>query len=399
MRFMSEAVNGDMREIVRHFTPNWFAANMGTGILALMLSLFPYGHWGQLSIARGLWIINAVFFTVFALLFIGRGIFYPQSFRRIFDHPIQSLFLGAIPMGFATIINGFFLIWPLSATTLQIATSFWWIDVLLSLASVLIVPFFMFTSQGHSMERMTAAWLLPVVPPEVAAASGGLLAPHLTVAAAQNVIFTSYALWAISVPLALSILAILLLRLTLHKLPHQDMAVSAWLPLGPLGTGAMAMLTLGNADPQVFTGNLAGMAHFALHGGLFIAMMLWGYGLWWMLIAIFFTLRYLREGLPFNMGWWGFTFPLGVFNSSTYLLADHTGYWLFAPLGAFFTLLLAFFWIVVTKKSFWGMWTGRLFRAPCLAEETCLSQETGLPETGLAAFAPITEDLMSELRK
>ncbi len=399
MGFLSEVPKGDVREVVRHFTPNWFAANMGTGILALMLSLFPYGHWGQLDIARGLWLINAFFFTLFALLFVGRGVFYPQSFRRIFDHPIQSLFLGAIPMGFATIINGFFLIWPLSPTTLQIATLFWWIDVLLSLASVLIVPFFMFTSQGHSMERMTAAWLLPVVPPEVAAASGGLLAPHLSGIAAQNVIFTSYALWAISVPLALSILTILLLRLTLHKLPHQDMAVSAWLPLGPLGTGAMAMLTLGHADPLVFTGKLAGMAHFALQGGLFIAMLLWGYGLWWLLIAIFFTLRYLREGLPFNMGWWGFTFPLGVFNSATYLLADHTGYWLFAPLGAVFTLLLAFFWVVVTQKSFVGMWTGRLFRAPCLAEETCLSQETGLPQTGLRVTSPPSEDLMKTLRQ
>ena len=35
----------------------------------------------------------------------------------------------------------------------------------------------MFTRQTHGLERMTAVWLLPVVASEVAAVSGGLLAP------------------------------------------------------------------------------------------------------------------------------------------------------------------------------------------------------------------------------
>lgn len=372
MGFLSNVPNGDIRQVIRHFTPNWFTANMGTGILALMLALFPYGHWGQAEIAKALWCINSFFFALFSILFLSRAIFYFRDFQKLFDHPVQSLFIGAIPMGFATIINGFFIIWPLRPESLAVATAFWWMDVILALTSVLLVPYFMFTSQGHSMERMTAAWLLPIVPPEVTAASGGLVAPHLASAAAENVIYMSYVLWAISVLLAMGILAILLLRLTLHKLPHQDMAVSSWLTLGPLGTGAMAMITLGNADFASFHGALAEMAHFAQMAGLMIALLLWGFGLWWMCMAIFFTLRYLREGLPFNMGWWGFTFPLGVFNAATYLLADKTGFWVFQPLGAVFTILLAFFWVIVTRKSFLGMWTGRLFRAPCLSEETGL---------------------------
>ena len=40
-------------------------------------------------------------------------------------------------------------------------------------------PFLMFTRQDHSMEKMTAVWLLPVVAAEIAAVSAGLLAPHL----------------------------------------------------------------------------------------------------------------------------------------------------------------------------------------------------------------------------
>nr|WP_226834067.1 hypothetical protein [Acidithiobacillus ferrooxidans] len=247
MKWMTESPSNDPREIIRHFTPNWFAATMGTGILALMLAEFPYGNWGQLLLAKGLWTINGFFFVLFSLLFMGRAVFYPASFRRLFQHPVQSLFIGAIPMGFATLINGLIIIWPVTAFSLQITTDLWWVDVALALFSVLLLPFFMFTAQEHSVERMTAAWLLPIVPPEVAAASGGLLAQHLQSSQAITVIYVSYILWAISVLLSMGILAILLLRLTLHKLPHRDMAVSAWLPLGPLGTGAMAMITLGLA--------------------------------------------------------------------------------------------------------------------------------------------------------
>ena len=55
----------------------------------------------------------------------------------------------------------------------------------------------------------------------------------------------------------------------------------------------------------------------ALIGGL----ILWGYGVWWLSLAILKTVRYLRQGLPFNLGWWGFTFPLAVYTLATLALA------------------------------------------------------------------------------
>jgi tellurite resistance protein TehA-like permease len=208
-------------------------------------------------------------------------------------------------------------------------------------------------------------------PPEVAAASGGLVAQHLAPILGTSVIFVSYVLWAISVSLSMGILTILFLRLTLHKLPHVDMAVSAWLPLGLLGTGAMAMITLGAASRHIFSlTDLAPMALLWQEAGVMVALVLWGFGLWWMIMAIVFTLRYLREGLPFNMGWWGFTFPLGVFDSATYLLAKETHFSPFLYLGTAFTVLLAVFWVIVTKRSLSGMWTARLFRDPSLSIET-----------------------------
>lgn len=371
MSFFSAAPGNDPKEIIRHFTPNWFAATMGTGVLALMLGNFPYGQPALTVVAQALWCVNVLFFTLFSLMFLARALFFPESFRRLFHHPVQPLFIGCIPMGFATIVNGMITLWPISAASMVWTNAMWWIDVALSVISVLVVPFYMFTAQEHRMERMTAAWLLPIVPPEVAAASGGLVAQHLAPALGTSVIFVSYVLWAISVLLSMGILTILFLRLTLHKLPHVDMAVSAWLPLGPLGTGAMAMITLGAASHHVFSlTDLAPMALLWQDAGVLVALLLWGLGLWWMTMAIVFTLRYLREGLPFNMGWWGFTFPLGVFDSATYLLAKETQYSPFLYLGTAFTVLLAVFWVIVTKRSLSGMWTARLFRDPSLSIET-----------------------------
>jgi tellurite resistance protein TehA-like permease len=51
----------------------------------------------------------------------------------------------------------------------------------------------MFTRQSHTIEQMTGVWLLPVVAAEVAAVSGGLLAPHLADAHLQlTVLVMSY---------------------------------------------------------------------------------------------------------------------------------------------------------------------------------------------------------------
>jgi tellurite resistance protein TehA-like permease len=208
--------------MVRQFTPNWFTATMGTGILALALNQFPLYVPGLHAIAQSLWMLNIGLFLLFSGLYLARWTFYPKEAKRIFGHSVVSMFFGAIPMGLATIINGFLVfgipIWGGAALT--IATVLWWADIVMSIICGVLIPFLMFTEQDHSLEKMTAVWLLPIVAAEVAAASGALLASHMAdQQAAVAVIVISYALWAFSVPVAMSILVILLMRLVLHNLP------------------------------------------------------------------------------------------------------------------------------------------------------------------------------------
>ncbi|RDL13724.1 C4-dicarboxylate transporter/malic acid transport protein [Pseudomonas jessenii] len=359
------------REVIRQFTPNWFAATMGTGVLALALANLPVAIPGLHALAEGLWLFNILLFTLFTVAYAARWILFFDEARRIFGHSTVSMFFGTIPMGLATIINGFLLFglprW--GEGVIQLAEVLWWIDVAMSLACGVLIPYMMFTRQEHSIDQMTAVWLLPVVAAEVAAASGGLLAPHLTNAHSQLVVLTtSYVLWAFSLPVAFSILTILLLRMALHKLPHENMAASSWLALGPIGTGALGMLLMGAEAPAIFAANgLPGIGEIASGIGLVAGITLWGFGLWWMLMALLITVRYLRDGIPFNLGWWGFTFPLGVYSLATLKLASTLNLGFFSVVGCVLVTLLAVMWLIVGKRTVQGAWRGELFVSPCIA--------------------------------
>lgn len=355
--------------VIRNFTPNWFATTMGTGILSVALAQFP-GHPWLFAMGQALWLFNILLFVTCTTLYTARWLLYFHEASRVFSHSVVSMFFGCIPMGLATIINGFLIygIPHIGDTAVAIATTLWWIDVTLSLACGLAIPFMMFTRQSHSIDQMTAVWLLPIVASEVAAVSGGLLLPHIADAQTQlTVLMTSLVLWACSVPLAMSVLVILFLRMAVHKLPHVNMAASSWLALGPIGTGALGLLVMSQTGPAVLSANGLASVAPAFGGASFLgAILLWGYGIWWLATAVLITLRYLREGLPFNIGWWGYTFPLGVFAVATLRLSTMVPMSSIAIFGAVLVTALVCMWLLVAAKTIKGTLDRSLFVSPCL---------------------------------
>jgi C4-dicarboxylate transporter/malic acid transport protein len=352
-----------LRDVVRQFTPNWFSVTMGTGALALALNQIALPVPAIYDVAGGLWLLDILLFALFTVIYAARWIFFFDEARRIVRHSVLSMFFGAIPMGFATIINGL-LIFGVGKLAVSIAHGLWWLDVIMSVICGLSVPFFMFTLQEHSIEKMTGVWLLPVVAAEVAAVSGALLLPHLSPSEAFTVLILCYALWAFSVPVAMSILVILLLRLALHKLPDEDMAASGWLALGPIGTGALGLVLLGGNAPPVFAAaGLSGVGDVAVGLGIIGGTMLWGYGAWWLLLAVLKTAWYLRDGMPFNLGCWGFTFPLGVYSLATLALAHATRLSFFSVIGGVLVACLTVLWLIVAVLTIVSACDGHLLIA------------------------------------
>jgi C4-dicarboxylate transporter/malic acid transport protein len=358
-------------EMVRQFTPNWFAATMGTGVLALVLVQLPGVGSGLRPLGEGLWWFDVALFTLFSGLYAARWILFGYEARRIFGHSVVSMFIGTIPMGLATILNGalVFALPRFGMNVVQVVEALWWLDVAMAVACGVGIPYLMFTRQQHTIDGMTAVWLLPVVAAEVAAVTGGLLAPHLADPAHQFVVLTtSYALWAYSVPVAFGILALLILRMALHKLPPASVAASSWLALGPIGTGALGMLVMGGDAPGIFAAHgLAAVGVVAQGVGVLGGLLLWGFGLWWLFLAILITIRYFRAGVPFNLGWWGYTFPLGVYTVATLRLATTLHVSVFGFFGMFLAAALAAMWAVVMARTLHGGWKGHLFVSPCIA--------------------------------
>jgi C4-dicarboxylate transporter/malic acid transport protein len=359
-------------QIVRQFTPNWFTVTMGTGILSLALNQAPFATPTLSIFAEGLWVLNIGLFLTFCILYAAHWIFFAKEASYIFSHSVMSMFFGAIPMGLATIINGMlaFGVPHWGAEAVMIAEALWWLDMAMAIACGVLIPFLMFTRQDHSIEKMTAIWLLPIVAAVVAASSAGALAPHIADShAALRILMLGYALWAYSVPLAMSILVILLLRLVLHKLPHRDMAASGWLSLGPIGTGALGLLLLGASAPRICAeAGIPAIGDIAAGVGVLGGVVLWGYGVWWWLLADLMTLRYAREGIPFNLGWWGFTFPVGVYAVATLTLARQTHLEFLTVIGSGLVIRLAIVWTFIAARTLHGAWHRYLFISPGLAK-------------------------------
>ena len=162
-------------------------------------------------------------------------------------------------------------------------------------------------------------------------------------------------------------ITILMLRLALHQLPGKELAITGWLALGPIGTGALALLVLGNeAQSLLAQFGLIDFGTALQQLGLFSSLVLLGFGFWWFAIAVLITLSHLKNRLPFNLGWWALTFPLGVFTLAIFNLAQQMQLELIRNIGLGFASILIVLWSMVMLKTLVGVYNGGLFFSPCL---------------------------------
>ncbi len=214
----------------------------------------PHRFEGQTIIATIFYVLNIILFLVFLALSVARYTLYPWVWMRMLTHSGQSLFVGTFPMGLATIINATVLIAvpAYGNWAIQLAWALWWIDVALSVLTCFGVPMMMFHVHTISLDKMTAAWLLPIVPTVVAAASGALVSTTLSPEHAFITLMVSYALWGVGMSLSFLVMAIYIHRLAVHKLPTSEVIVSAFLPLGPLGQGAFGIIEMSQSGRTVY---------------------------------------------------------------------------------------------------------------------------------------------------
>ncbi|CAL5869231.1 uncharacterized protein PFLUO_LOCUS3459 [Penicillium psychrofluorescens] len=346
---------------------------MGTGIVSILLHNLPYNGIWLYWISVVIFALNVVLFVTGCVISALRYILYPEVFGVMITHSVQSMFIGTFPMGLTTIINMIcFVCVPVWGEWVPyFAWGLWIFDAAVSVLTAVSLPFLLMAHGGEThLSSMTAVWLLPIVTCVVGASSGAIVAEVLpNTQYALWTILVSYILWGIGVPLALMVMVIYLQRLTLHKLPPKAVIVSMFLPLGPLGQGGYGAMKLGQCAqaifPQTHTLEQASGPMFYTIGFL-VALILWSFGLVWLFFASASIAR--SRTFPFNIGWWGFTFPLGVFASSTCQLGSELPSRFFDVLGTILSLCVVGLWIMVSIGTLKGVVSGKLFLAPCLAD-------------------------------
>lgn len=122
---------------------------MGTGIVSILLNTLPYNGQWLYWISIVIFAFNVLLFGVFLTISILRYLLYPDIFSVMITHPAQSLFLGTLPMGFATIINMFCFVcvpvWGEWAS--YFAWVMWIIDAAVSVLTCFGIPFIMYVHQ------------------------------------------------------------------------------------------------------------------------------------------------------------------------------------------------------------------------------------------------------------
>ncbi|KZT41726.1 hypothetical protein SISSUDRAFT_1042532 [Sistotremastrum suecicum HHB10207 ss-3] len=368
---------------IRHFTPSWFAASMGTGAVSLIFHNFPYGSKTTLRyIATGFFVLDLCLFVSFNALSITRYVMYPQIWGLMIRHPVQSLFLACYPMAFATIIGeslNLYQDWNLGGVSfLYFIWGMCLLNVILTMTSTFGLLYYTITRHKQSLESMTAVWLLPVVQPVVGASTTATMAAVLLDVSPRHALLTlclAFGQLMIGLPLAFMIGTIYLLRLIVYGLPSSPFITSMFLILGPLGQGGIAFIRIseviadmsaaGLLPPPFFTDPYT--ASIVKFMGLTMALFLWCFGLWWSFFAIAAIIEvFSRNRVPFGVPFWGMTFPIGVYVLLTLQLAVTLDSKFFRVTGTILGLALILLWACIFVRTVFLAFEGSMFYAPCL---------------------------------
>lgn len=348
--------------------PNWFAAVMGTGIVANAAATLPVSVPGLRVAARGVWMLDVV---LLAVVLVATAIHWGQhrdTARGHLDDPVMSHFYGAPAMALMTVGAGALLVGqPVVGVSVAVgmASLLWLAGTLMGLWTAVAVPVRAFTTHDVAPDSAFGGWLMPVVPPMVSAATGPLLLPHLPAGQWRLALqLACTMMFGLTLVASLVIITLIWGRLVQHKVGPAATVPTLWIVLGPLGQSVTASHTLGVAAPSVLPEPF-GSAFEAM--GLVFGLPMWGFAMLWLAIAATVTIRTLRSGLPFTLTWWSFTFPVGTVVTGTSGLAVTTGasFLSVAALVLYAGLLVA--WGTVAFRTARGVWDGRLLRRSTLS--------------------------------
>lgn len=172
---------GVMVTAVRHLGPNWYAAVMGTAIVATAGNSLPVHLPGLRTICAAVWLLSLLLLVT---LLCARALHWrhhaDQARAHLLD-PTVAPFYGCLAMALLAVGGGALTVgryWIGTGAAVALDTVLF-TGTVVGLAAAVAVPYLMATGHKAQAQHATPVWLLPLVAPMVSAALGPLLVPHL----------------------------------------------------------------------------------------------------------------------------------------------------------------------------------------------------------------------------
>ncbi len=336
-------------QLIKNFTPSWFASVMGTGILAIT-SLFYSQYIPFLkNLAYILFYFNIALFFALLLPWALRWIFFREDALKDLKHPVISNFYATIAIGMLVLAADFIVI----GKNMIIGEAFWFTGTLLTLFFGILTPYIMFKGEHVKLDHINPAWFIPSVGLIVIPIAGSLIISQFSGLMQEFVIFLNYFGWGAGFFIYLSLSAIAMYRFILHHPLPNFLAPTIWINLGPVGAGTVALINL-----------IKNSSFITIKEPFFVfGLLFWGFGVWWVIMAIAMTLHYIKRlKLPYAMSWWAFTFPLGAYVSASHAVSQLFKIKLIDYIGFSLYWLLIAFWLVTFVKTIIHAYHGTLFK-------------------------------------
>ena len=337
------------QQLVRNFAPSWFAAVMGTGVLALGVGFLSHRFAPLATVALGLHWFNVALFLLLLLPWTLRWFHARPQAAGALVHPVIGNFVPTVAIALLVLSVQFVQL----VKTPEIALPLWWTGTALAFGFSFLILFKQFLGEQVMLDHVTPGMFIPPVGLVVIPVAGAPLALAAGGAAQGWMLLACYVGLGSGALLWLALQAITMFRFVLHKPMPGPMVPTFWINLGPLGVMPISLIALADATPFI-----ADKVPFHV-----AALLLWGFGAWWLCMAALLTYSYWkRNQLPFALSWWAFTFPTGAFAVASFKLSG------LIPLPGIFAVgvvafgLLALFWSVTLARSVRGALDGSLFQ-------------------------------------
>jgi tellurite resistance protein TehA-like permease len=299
-------------DVVKDFSPAYFAMVMATGIVSLAAFVLQ-----MTLIARVLFAVNMLAYLVIAILTVARIVCYPRAFfSDMIDHQRGPGFLTFVAA--SCVLGSQFVVIDANyeaAVVLWVLSAVFWIVLIYAV-------FAAFSVKEHKptlAEGINGGWLLAVVSTQSIAVLGALIAAHWPQPYRLELNFLALSMWLWGGMLYIWMIALIFYRYTFFEFSPGDLSPPYWINMGAMAISTLAgALLISNASPSA--PYLYSLLPF-LKG---FTVFYWATGTWWIpMLVILGIWRYAFRRFPLRYDplYWGAVFPLGMYTVATWRMA------------------------------------------------------------------------------